>query len=257
MVRDRLVQASSIIVFLVVWAFVARQIVSTTGDQVLPGPAQVWPEIVKLTAGFSFTDPFAARFAEPLLQSLVRTAVGFATGFVFGVAIGIASAKLRWFAVTLTPLINAILFASTLVIIYLGIVILGNSLFTIAVIGGLVVAPNVAIYMRDVMHDLDRELLDMADSYRVFSWQRIKDVYLPYLIPPMLAASRIGFSMSWKVILLTEVFGFPGGLGFQIRIAYGIFNLPVLLAWLAIFVVVLLLIEQLIRITERAVVRWQ
>jgi NitT/TauT family transport system permease protein len=82
-------------------------------------------------------------------------------------------------------------------------------------------------------------------------------LYLPYLIPPMLAAARIGFSLSWKVILLSEVFGFPGGLGFQIRINYTVYDLTKLLAWLGIFVIALLVIEQLIRATERAVVRWR
>ena len=97
----------------------------------------------------------------------------------------------------------------------------------------------------------------MADSYRAGRVQRIRDVYLPYLVPPILAAARIGFSMSWKVILLSEVFGFSGGLGFQIRINYGIYDLVSLLAWLSIFVIALLAIEQLIRITERRVVKWQ
>jgi NitT/TauT family transport system permease protein len=97
----------------------------------------------------------------------------------------------------------------------------------------------------------------MADSFQVDTRQRIRDMYLPYLVPAMLAAARIGFSMSWKVIMLSEVFGFPGGLGFQIRINYTVYNLVQLLAWLAVFVIALLLIEQLLRETERTVVRWQ
>jgi NitT/TauT family transport system permease protein len=82
-------------------------------------------------------------------------------------------------------------------------------------------------------------------------------MYLPYLVPPMLASARIGFSMSWKVVLLSEVFGMPGGLGFQIRSNYTIFNLTLLLAWLAVFVVALLLIEQFIRFAEQRIVKWQ
>ena len=102
-----------------------------------------------------------------------------------------------------------------------------------------------------------RSYASMADSFRVGGRQRIRDVYLPYLVPPMLAAARIGFSMSWKVVLLSEVFGFPGGLGFQIRINYTVYNLTALLAWLAIFVLALLVIEQGLRLTERRLVRWQ
>jgi ABC-type nitrate/sulfonate/bicarbonate transport system permease component len=176
---------------------------------------------------------------------------------VSGIVLGIAVAKIRWFDLAFTPLLDIILFAPTLVVIFLGIAIIGTQLLAIAVITTLAVAPNVAIYMRDVMRDFDPEIAAMADSYRASRVQRIRDVYLPYLVPPILAAARIGFSMSWKVILLSEVFGFSGGLGFQIRINYGIYDLVSLLAWLSIFVIALLAIEQLIRITERRVVKWQ
>jgi NitT/TauT family transport system permease protein len=82
-------------------------------------------------------------------------------------------------------------------------------------------------------------------------------IYLPYLIPPMLAATRIGISNSWKVVLLVEVFGLSGGLGFEIRRAYFIYNLPLLFSWLVAIVIVLLVLEQLLRGSERALVRWQ
>jgi NitT/TauT family transport system permease protein len=183
--------------------------------------------------------------------------VGFSVGFAAGFTVGLAMAKVPWFATTSTPLTNVVLFAPTLVVIYLGIAIIGTNLLSIAVITGIAVAPNVAIYMRDVMRDFDPDLTSMADSFRVPTAQRILDLYLPYLIPPILAAARIGFSMAWKVTMLAEVFGFAGGLGFQIRINYGIYDLRALLAWLAVFVVALLVIEQLIRGTERALVRWQ
>jgi NitT/TauT family transport system permease protein len=243
--RDRLAQAFSIVALLVAWALLAVVI----GNGILPGPLEVVPALGKLIT--------TGAFAGPLSQSLTRTIVGFVVGFVAGTAIGIASAKLPRFSLTTSPLLNIVLFAPTLVIIFLGITILGTQLFSIAVIVGLAVAPNVAIYMRDVMKDFDPELVAMADSFRLGSVQRVRDLYLPYLVPPMLAAARIGFSLSWKVIMLSEVFGFPGGLGFQIRINYTIYNLTVLLAWLSIFVIALLFIEQLLRRAEHAIVKWQ
>jgi NitT/TauT family transport system permease protein len=243
--RNRVAQVVSLVAVLVVWALLAIAI----GDNVLPGPIEVAPELGEIVA--------SGRFLGPLVESLTRTAVGFTVGFLVGFAIGLAMAKVPWFSVASTPLTNVVLFAPTLVVIYLGIAIVGTNLLSIAIITCLAVAPNVAIYMRDVMGDFDPDLSSMADSFRVPARQRIVHLYLPYLIPPILAVARIGFSMAWKVTMLSEVFGFAGGLGFQIRINYGIYNLTALLAWLAVFVIALLLIEQLIRGTEKALVRWQ
>lgn len=243
--RERIVQLLSVVLLIGAWAIVSVLI----SNGVFPGPHEVLPQLERLIT--------TGRFVDPLLQSLQRTTVGFVLGFVAGVAYGIAAAKLRWFSLSTALLVNIALFAPTLVIIFLGLVMLGTELIAVALITAVVVAPNIAIYMRDVMRDVDPSVLAMADSYKVSSLRRVRDIYLPYLIPPMLAASRIGFSMAWKVVMLSEVFGFPGGLGFQIRISYTAYNLPVLLAWLSIFVLALLVIEQGIRITERRLVRWR
>jgi NitT/TauT family transport system permease protein len=243
--RHQSAQLFSLLAVIVGWGIVSAVI----GTRVLPGPIQVGPALAHLLT--------SGEFLEPLVQSLGRTAVGFVVGFVVGVGIGIGAAKSPWFALTATPLLNVVLFAPTLVVIFLGVAILGTSLVSIAVITAIAVAPNVAIYMRDVMRDFDPELVDMSDSFRVPTAQRVRDLYLPYLVPAMLAAARIGFSMSWKVIMLSEVFGFPGGLGFKIRINYTVYDLTTLLAWLSIFVVALLLIEQLLRISERRLVPWR
>jgi NitT/TauT family transport system permease protein len=242
--RDYGIQALSIVVLVAVWAVVAAQV----GD-VVPGPLTVAPALADLVS--------SGTFLGPLLQSLFRTVLGFACGFVIGVTLGIASGKVGWFALTASPLLNVVLFAPTLVVIFLGIAMLGTQIATIAIITSLVVAPNVAIYMRDAMRDFDHEIVAMADSFHASRRQRVRDLYLPYLVPPVLAASRIGFSMSWKVVMLSEVFGFPGGLGFQIRINYTVYDLTTLLAWLLVFVIALLVIEQAIRFIERRVVRWQ
>ena len=253
--RHRLAQVGSLVVLVGVWWLISiavqvlRVVQITDEPNLIPTPVDVLPRLIDLIT--------TGRFIGPLVESLTRTAVGFGSGFIAGVALGITTAKLRGFAVTTTPLLNVILFAPTLVIIYLGIVMIGVHIVSIAIITTLVVAPNIAIYMRDVMGDFDQEVLDMADSFRVSQRQRITDLYLPYLVPPMLASARIGFSMSWKVVMLSEVFGFPGGLGFQIRSSYTIFDLGQLIAWLAIFVVSLLVIEQFIRLTEQRLVKWQ
>jgi ABC-type nitrate/sulfonate/bicarbonate transport system permease component len=253
--RDRVAQIGSLVMIVAAWWALSAAVQTfrvvqgrADGSNLLPAPYEIAPLLVNLVA--------SGQFAGPLWESVTRTTIGFIAGFTVGVALGIASAKVRGFSLWTGPFVNIVLFAPTLILIFLGIVMLGTQLVTIAVITALVVAPNIAIYMRDVMRDFDQELTDMADSFQAMPWQRIKDMYLPYLVPPMLASARIGFSMSWKVVLLTEVFGFPGGLGFQIRLNYTIFNLPMLMAWLVIFVVALLIIEQLIRFTEHRVVKW-
>jgi ABC-type nitrate/sulfonate/bicarbonate transport system permease component len=249
LLKDRGLQVLSLLALLGIWALFSLLIGTFGGHSIVPGPLDTAPELAKLLAG--------GKFVTPLLETLSRTAVGFVTAFVAGLSIGLATAKLPTFKAITAQSMNVLLFAPTLVLIYLGTSMIGVGYVTVAIIAGLVVAPNVSIYMRDVMADFDQELADMADSYRATTRQRIFDVYIPYLVPPILAASRICFSQSWKVVMLMEVFGMPGGLGYQIRSSYYVFDLPRMMAYLVVFIVALLLIEQLIRFVEHRIVKWQ
>jgi NitT/TauT family transport system permease protein len=252
LLRDRGLQVLSLIALLIGWAAFSAIIGAFGGHSIVPGPIDVAPRFAELIS--------TGEFVTALILSLSRTAIGFVVAFVAGLAVGMASAKLPTFKLITAPSMNVLLFAPTLVLIYLGtsmIGVSGGGYTTIAIIAGLVVAPNVSIYMRDVMGDFDTELASMADSYRATTRQRIFDVYIPYLIPPILAASRIAFSQSWKVVMLTEVFGMPRGLGYEIRSSYYIFDLPRMMAFLIVFIVALLVIEQGIRFMEHRIVKWK
>jgi NitT/TauT family transport system permease protein len=244
-VKSKLVQLASVAIVIVVWELVTL----LAGNDVLPGPWKVFGVVKDMIGDGSF--------AGPLLGSLGRTVGGFAGAMVIGMAYGIAAARSKRFEESTSSVFNVLLFAPTLVIVFGGLLALGfSSSWVVILITTIAVFPNVGVYMRDVMRHVDEDLILMAQSFHASGTQRIRDVYIPYLTPPLLSSSRIALNSSWKVVLLCEVFGFPGGLGFNIRNAYGAYNIPLLLAWVVFFVAALMIIEQLIRAFESAVIRW-
>ncbi len=249
LLRDRGIQVASMVGLLAIWELFSFLVGEFAGTSIMPGPIDVAPRFFRLVA--------SGEFIGPLLETLGRTGLGFLVAFVLGMAIGIASAKVIVVKAATGLTMNILLFAPTLVVIYLGTAMVGVGNITVAAVAGLLVAPNVSIYMRDVLSDFDPDLTAMADSYRVPTRQRVVDVYLPYLVPSMLAASRVAFSQAWKIVMLMEVFGQPGGLGYEIRSSYYIYDLQRMLSFLIVFVVALLVVEQGIRIAEHRLVKWQ
>ena len=227
------------------WFLVAELV----GSHILPGPLQVRPPLWDLLQ--------SGEFVEPLTRSFIRVMLGFSLAFALGLAYGIVAGSSDRIAYASSAIVNILLLAPSLVVIFLGIIMLGATDLTAVLLTGILVSPPIGIYIRSVVQALDRDVLEMADSYKIATIDRVRGIYLPYLIPPMLAATRTGFSDAWKAILLIEVFGLSGGLGFEIRRAYFIYNLPLLFSWLVVIVIVLLVLEQLLRAGERAVVRWQ
>ncbi|HLU52579.1 MAG TPA: ABC transporter permease subunit [Acidimicrobiia bacterium] len=243
--KERSLQLLSLVVAVLIWEIVARAVDLSSA---IPSPLVVFESLWNLvTSGKAW---------GPLTATIARTLMGFLLGFVAGVAYGVTVYAKPIVGDYSRGIFNTAMFAPTLIIIFLGLVMFGLSNLTVVLIVGFVISTDVGVYMRDAFQNFDEELAAMARSYKAKFIQRVRDVYFPFLVPPMLAAGRIGFSLAWKVAFLCEVFGFPNGLGWEVRASYRIYDMTGLLAWLLVFIITLLVVEQVIRASEKALVRW-
>src|SRR5213078_887203 len=105
---------------------------------------------------------------------------------------------------------------------------------------------------------LDAGLDDMAKVFKMGAWVRFRHVILPQLSPYIAAAARSGLSLVWKIVLVAELLGRPNGVGFEIGVAFQLFDIPLLLAYSLSFAVVVLLIETLlVQPFEARLSRWR
>ncbi len=244
-IKRRSTQLLSLIVLLLIWTVASLYI----GPDIFPPPVKVLPK--------SFELVISGDFMAPLYSSFSRMALGFLLALSVGTGIGIAASQ-KSMAESMSSLWFPILMSTpSLVIIFTAIMILGISQLTVILVVGFIVFPFIAVDVRDCMKDLDPELLEMADSFRASTIQKVKDIFIPYLVPPLLASSRIGFSLAWKIVVLSEVFGFSTGIGYLIKLKYLQYDLRMLMAWLIIFLVVVIIIEQFLIILEKRITRWR
>ena len=89
-------------------------------------------------------------------------------------------------------------------------------------------------------------------------WRTFRHVVLPQLLPYLAAASRSGLSLVWKIVLVVELLGRPNGVGFEIGIAFQLFDVTRILAYALSFTAVVLAIETfLVQPLERRASRWR
>ena len=99
---------------------------------------------------------------------------------------------------------------------------------------------------------------DMAQVFRMGPWVRLRHVVLPQLAPYLAAAARSGLSLVWKIVLIVELLGRPNGVGFEIGVAFQLFDVTKILAYALAFCAVMLVIETfLVQPLERHVSRWR
>ena len=98
----------------------------------------------------------------------------------------------------------------------------------------------------------------MARVFGLAPGVRIRHVILPQLAPYFAAAMRSGLSLVWKIVLVVELLGRSNGIGFEIGVAFQLFDVARLLAYALPFIAVMLAIETfLVQPAERHISRWR
>ena len=81
---------------------------------------------------------------------------------------------------------------------------------------------------------------------------------MPQIAPYFAAAARSGLSLVWKIVLVVELLGRTNGVGFEMGVAFQLFDVTRIIAYALVFVAVMLTIETvLVQPLERRVSRWR
>jgi len=69
--------------------------------------------------------------------------------------------------------------------------------------------------------------------------------------------TRVAYAHSWKITLLSEIFGFSSGAGYMVKIYFANLDIARVLTWTSILLVTLLCLEEVLRVAEKRMYRWR
>ncbi|SFR59691.1 NitT/TauT family transport system permease protein [Marinobacter daqiaonensis] len=190
--------------------------------------------------------------------TLRRVLIAFILAMALGTALGVFMGRSRTANALLDPLLVLFLNLPALVTIILLYVWFG--LVEAAAIFAVVInkVPNVAVTVREGARSIDPKLEQMAQVYRFTPVQRIAHIWTPQLFPYLMAATRGGLALIWKIVLVVELLGRSDGIGFQLHMAFQVFDVAGILAYSLAFILVVQLIELvLLQPLESRASRWR
>ena len=190
--------------------------------------------------------------------TLTRVAAAFVLAMLIGTGIGIAMGRSRrvdslfdgWLVIGLNvPALVTII----LCYIWFGL----NEAAALAAVAVNKI-PTVVVTVREGARAVDRELMQVAQAFRLSRERRFTQIYLPQLYPYLMASARSGLALIWKIVLVVELLGRSNGVGFQLHVYFQFFDIESILAYTFAFVGVILLIEVwMLRPLERRLTRWR
>jgi NitT/TauT family transport system permease protein len=220
------------------------------GERMLPGPAAVLAAIV--------AEARSGALALNLAATLARVALAFSLAMAIGTALGLLMGRVKLADKLGDPWLVVLLNLPALVIIILAYV--WGGLTEAAAIAAVAVnkLPNTIVTIREGARALDPALDEMARVFAMSRVRAIRHVVMPQVAPYFAAAARSGLSLVWKIVLVVELLGRPNGVGFEMGIAFQLFDVTRIIAYALVFVAVMLTIETVVvQPLERRASRWR
>jgi NitT/TauT family transport system permease protein len=193
-----------------------------------------------------------------LQATLIRLALSFFIAMFLGIVLGITLGRRENLNRLLDNWLIIFLNIPALVSIILCYVWFGLTEF--AAITAVVAnkLPNVIVTIREGARTLDRNLIEMSRVFRFGAWKTIRHLYIPEMLPFIIAASRTGLALIWKIILVVELLGRSDGMGYKLHLFFQLFNVSGILAYTFAFIAVIQLIELcILRQLDRRATRWR
>ena len=241
-----MVRLLSLVVFFATWLIGSW----LAGPQMLPGPVAVVDTIIgEARSGALFLH---------LGATLARVLLAFGLAMTFGTALGILMGRSVMADRLGDPWLLILLNLPALVVIVLAYI--WGGLTETAAIAAVAVnkLPTAIVTVREGARALDPALDEMARAFAMPRWRTFRHVVVPQLLPYLAAAARSGLSLVWKIVLVVELLGRPNGVGFEIGIAFQLFDVTRILAYALSFTAVVLAIETfLVQPLERRASRWR
>ena len=192
-----------------------------------------------------------------LLVSLRRVAEGLALGVAIGVILAVASGLFRLGEDLLDPIVQAtravpILGLAPLAIIWFGV---GEApkIFLIALGCTFPVYINTFAAIRSV----DVKLIEAGQTFGLSRWGLLRQVVLPGSLAGFLVGLRFALVGSWLIIVVAEEINAQSGIGYLIMQAQTTNRTDIMFLGLAIYAVLGLIADGLVRLAERRLLAWR
>ena len=190
--------------------------------------------------------------------TLLRLIASFSIAMFLGCAIGIVLGRNKkldaffdnWLVIFLN--IPALV---TIILCYVWFGLIESAAILAVVINKL---PNGIVTIREGTRALDKDLLEMAHCYQFSKKKTFTHVIWPQLHPFVMAATRSGLALIWKIILVVELLGRSDGMGYQLHLFFQLFDVASILAYTIAFIAVIQAIELFVlKPLDNKALRWR
>ena len=237
-----------IIVFaaLILWEYITAK-VGVKDAMLYPAPENVFNIFV--------TD--YEKILEGVGSSLRLMGLAFALALFFGVGLGLIVGLTDRLSSTVMPIVRVISPIPPIIYSPYAVALLPS--FRAASIFVITMTIFWSIFMNMVLsvRQIDRKIMDSARTLNLNQSSMILHVLLPYSLPGIINSVSVSVSTSFLVLTAAEMIGATSGLGWYIKYNADFANFTKVIAGIFVIGVVVTVLNALISLVKRLLIRWR
>ncbi len=235
-----------ILAWIAVWSIGAKAL---DNNILLAGPGEV--------AGELFTMLGEAGFYKTLVWSLLRIGGGFFTGFAAAVLLAFLSSRFELLEEALSPVMTLLKTVPVASFVVLLLIWWGSSFLAVAVCF-VVVLPNIYINTLEGLKNADKQILQMAQVFRISKKNKFFYIYRSALAPFLYGSMKVSLGMCWKSGVAAELIGTPDySIGERLYLSKVCLDTAGVFAWTAVIILLSIFFEKCILYLVNCFFRWQ
>jgi ABC-type nitrate/sulfonate/bicarbonate transport system permease component len=237
--------AAGMLVLAAVW-----QVLSMTFPPFLFPPV---PEIITRTVEILITGSLLI----DVLLTAARIFGGLLGAFILGGLVAMLIARSRTLENFITPVLTFFQGIPALSWVVFAIIWFHGTEFRVLFIMVMTTLPAFTFQILDAFRSMSKDLFEMTMSFRPSRWTLFRFLIVPTIVPGILTAWKVNLGNAARVVVVAELVGATGGVGYQLLRQQQLFDMAGAMAWTLQLVIFVLVVQQTINAIEAWALRYR
>ena len=219
-------------------------------------PDYLFPSIPQIVG--RFVDIATASSTQvDVLTTAARIFAGLVGAFVCGVLLALVLNKSRAMEAYLTPVLVLLQGIPALSWVVIAVIWFHGTEFRIFFIMLVTTLPAFTFQILDAVRSMSKDLFEMTVAFRPTRWTLFRVLVLPTVVPGILTAWKVNIGNASRVVVVAELVGATGGVGYELLRQQQLFDMAGAIAWTLQLVTFVLVFQGLIAAIEAWALRWR
>jgi ABC-type nitrate/sulfonate/bicarbonate transport system permease component len=219
-------------------------------------PDYLFPSIPQIAS--RFVDIAATSETQiDVLTTAARIITGLVGAFLCGVLLALVLNKSRAAESYLTPILVLLQGIPALSWVVIAVIWFHGTEFRIFFIMVVTTLPAFTFQILDAVRSMSKDLFEMTVAFRPTRWTMFRVLVLPTVVPGILTAWKVNLGNAARVVVVAELVGATGGVGYELIRQQQLFDMAGAIAWTLQLVCFVLVFQGILTAIEQWVFRWR